>query len=81
MDIQTEIVHQIIDQDADYVLSLKGNQGSLHDDVKQLFDWARQSISKTLSSKPIKPLCDNVHLYLGFTLVCCSFEYNSSVNA
>lgn len=35
-----EIAKQIIDQDADYVLSLKGNQGNLHRDVEQLFDWA-----------------------------------------
>ncbi len=40
MGAQTEIAKQIIDQGADYVLSLKGNQGTLHDDVKQLFDWA-----------------------------------------
>lgn len=26
----------------DYVLRLKGNQGNLHDDVKQLFDWTRR---------------------------------------
>jgi len=26
----------------DYVLSLKGNQGNLHEDVKQLFEWTRQ---------------------------------------
>ncbi|MEM1256638.1 MAG: ISAs1 family transposase [Cyanobacteria bacterium P01_H01_bin.21] len=40
MGTQTEIAKQIIDQGADYVLSLKGNQGTLHDDVEQLFDWA-----------------------------------------
>jgi len=27
----------------DYVLSLKGNQGNLHEDVEQLFQWARQT--------------------------------------
>lgn len=38
MDTQKEIAKQIIDQDADYVLSLKGNRGNLHKDVEQLFD-------------------------------------------
>ncbi|MEM9486598.1 MAG: ISAs1 family transposase [Cyanobacteria bacterium P01_F01_bin.116] len=40
MGAQTEIAKQIIDQGADYVLSLKGNQGTLREDVEQLFDWA-----------------------------------------
>ncbi len=35
---QTEIAETIIDQDADYVLSLKENQGRLYEDVKLLFD-------------------------------------------
>lgn len=35
---QTEIAKTIIDQDADYVLSLKENQGRLYEDVKLLFD-------------------------------------------
>lgn len=39
MGCQTEIVQQIVDQDGDYVLSLKGNQGQLHEDVIELFDY------------------------------------------
>ncbi len=35
---QTEIAKTIIDQDADYVLSLKENQGRLYEDVTLLFD-------------------------------------------
>jgi predicted transposase YbfD/YdcC len=35
---QTEIAETIIDQDADYVLSLKENQGRLYEDVKLLFE-------------------------------------------
>lgn len=35
---QTEIAKTIIAQDADYVLSLKENQGRLYEDVKLLFD-------------------------------------------
>lgn len=37
MGCQTKIAAQIILQGADYVLSLKGNQGELHDDVKTFF--------------------------------------------
>lgn len=36
---QREIAKQIIDQEADYVLSLKGNQGKLHEDVAELFAY------------------------------------------
>jgi len=42
MGAQKEIARQIVDRGGDYVLSLKGNQGNLHDDVKQLFDWTRR---------------------------------------
>ncbi len=38
MGCQTKIAKQIIDQKADYVLSLKGNQGELHDDVVTYFE-------------------------------------------
>ena len=34
MGAQREICQQIIDQEGDYVISLKGNQGTLHEDVK-----------------------------------------------
>lgn len=37
MGCQCEIAQQIVDQKADYVLSLKGNQGLLHRDVKEYF--------------------------------------------
>ena len=36
---QTDIAEQIVDQDADYVLSLKGNQGQLHEDVAEMFSY------------------------------------------
>lgn len=42
MGAQTEIAKQIIESGGDYVLSLKGNQGELHQDVEQLFTWTRQ---------------------------------------
>jgi predicted transposase YbfD/YdcC len=34
---QTEIAAEIINQEADYILALKDNQGQLHEDVKLLF--------------------------------------------
>ena len=37
MGCQTKIADQIIQQGADYVLSLKGNQGELHQDVREFF--------------------------------------------
>lgn len=38
MGTQKAIAAKIVDQQADYVLALKGNQGSLHDDVKSFFE-------------------------------------------
>ena len=40
MGCQTDIVKEIAEKDADYVISLKGNQGTLHQEVKQYLDWA-----------------------------------------
>lgn len=40
---QTEIAETIIDQAADYVLSLKENQGRLFEDVQRLFDDLEES--------------------------------------
>lgn len=41
MGCQREIVEQIIEQKADYCISLKGNQGILHQEVREYFAWAR----------------------------------------
>jgi predicted transposase YbfD/YdcC len=38
MGCQTKVAQQIIAQGADYMLSLKGNQGNLHKDVKLFFE-------------------------------------------
>ena len=35
---ETEIVEKIAEKKADYVISLKGNQQSIHNDVKEFFD-------------------------------------------
>ncbi len=48
MGAQTAIAKQIIEQGADYILSLKGNQGNLHEDVEQLFDWASKTQFKDI---------------------------------
>ncbi len=39
---QKEIVRQIREKRADYVISLKGNQGLLHEAVKDYLDWAER---------------------------------------
>ena len=38
MGCQKKIARQIIEQQADYMLSLKGNQGNLHEDIKLFFE-------------------------------------------
>jgi len=42
MGTQTKIARQIVEQEADYMLALKGNQGRLHADVQEIFDDAHQ---------------------------------------
>jgi len=39
---QTEIVEEIVEKGADYVISLKGNQGNLHQAIKNYLDWAER---------------------------------------
>ncbi|MCA1624075.1 MAG: ISAs1 family transposase [Acidobacteria bacterium] len=39
---QKEIVTEIVEKKADYVISLKGNQGTLHQEVKDFLDWAER---------------------------------------
>lgn len=41
MGCQKDIVKRIVDKKGDYVLCLKGNQGSLHEEVKYFFDEAQ----------------------------------------
>ena len=48
MGCQKEIAAEIIGKDADYVLSLKGNQGNIHQDLEQLFDWAIKNDGKNM---------------------------------
>lgn len=42
MGCQKEIVKQIADKEADYVISLKSNQGNLHKDIKDYLDFAER---------------------------------------
>ena len=49
MGCQKEIAKQIVDQGADYVFSLKGNQGNLHKEVQLLFEDAKKDGFKDLS--------------------------------
>ena len=44
MGTQVEIAKQIVDQGGDYVLALKGNQGSTHDEVIDHFDFALRQL-------------------------------------
>ena len=49
LNCQRAIAQQIVDQGGDYVLALKGNQGTLHDDVSTYLD---DPASKVTASKP-----------------------------
>jgi predicted transposase YbfD/YdcC len=49
MGCQKEIAKQIVEQGADYVLRLKGNQGNLHKEVELLFEDAKKNDYKDLS--------------------------------
>jgi len=49
MGCQKNIAEKIIDKGADYVLSLKGNQGNLHDDVDLFFQDHQEKDFKNLS--------------------------------
>lgn len=44
MGCQRAIAQQIIDQEGDYLLALKGNQGTLHDDVRLFLDDPKTSV-------------------------------------
>ena len=49
MGCQKEIAAQICSQKADYILALKGNQGTLHRDVAEFFEAHRQADSTFLN--------------------------------
>ncbi|MGD1859340.1 MAG: ISAs1 family transposase [Leptolyngbyaceae cyanobacterium] len=60
MGTQKAIAEQIIEAGGDYVLSLKGNQGHLHEDVEQLFTWAPQQAFQNIEHEFCQTL-DGAH--------------------
>jgi predicted transposase YbfD/YdcC len=50
LNCQRATAQQIVDQGGDYALALKGNQGTLHDDVRTYFD---DPASKIITAKPV----------------------------
>src|SRR6476660_9842205 len=48
MGCQREIAERILDKGADYVISLKGNQGTLQQQVEALFTEAREESFETV---------------------------------
>ena len=50
LNCQRAIAQQIVDQGGDYALALKGNQGTLHDDVVLYLD---DPASKTVAAEPV----------------------------
>ena len=50
LNCQRVIAQQIVDQGGDYALALKGNQGTLHDDVRTYLD---DPASTTTTAKPV----------------------------
>ena len=63
LNCQRAIAQQIVDQGGDYALALKGNQGTLHDDVVLFLDDpaarrsppSRSSRPIMAASKPVRP--------------------------
>ncbi len=51
MGYQTAIAEQIIKHKADYVLALKGNQGQLHEEVKEFFTIAQAENFKNIAAQ------------------------------
>ena len=56
MGTQKEIAQEIINQGGDYILSLKGNQGKIHQDVQQLFDWGFKTQFKDIPHEAYKTI-------------------------
>jgi predicted transposase YbfD/YdcC len=50
LNCQRAIAQQIVDQRGDYALALKGNQGTLHDDVSRFLDDPNSKVSRTAAA-------------------------------
>jgi hypothetical protein len=56
-----EIAQKIVDQGGDCVLALKGNQGTLHDDVIRYFDDTPDARARPRQKPPLRrPICCSV---------------------
>jgi predicted transposase YbfD/YdcC len=53
LNCQRDIAQQIVDQGGDYVLALKGNQGTLHADVKEFLDDPQLETATTTTDKTV----------------------------
>lgn len=60
MGCQTEIVNLIVEQEADYVISLKGNQGTLHLDVQEAFAYAEKTHFRNIAHQ-VQQTVDSNH--------------------
>jgi predicted transposase YbfD/YdcC len=60
MGCQTEIVNLIVAQEADYVISLKGNQGTLHQDVQEAFAYAEETHFRNIAHQ-VQQTVDSNH--------------------
>lgn len=58
---QTEIAAKIRDKGADYVLALKDNQETLHEDVSSYFDWIEKEHPKNESTEIWKSKPEKCH--------------------
>ncbi len=56
MGCQKKIANQIVEQGADYVLSLKGNQGNMHKDIKHFFEDALQKEFDGVESRMVETI-------------------------
>ena len=50
LNCQREIAQQIVGQNGDYVMALKGNQGTLHDDLRRFLDDPKTELSVSEST-------------------------------
>lgn len=54
MGTQKAIAAKIVEQEADYVLALKGNQSTLHDDVKSFLEDAELAKTCAVTKQPMR---------------------------
>jgi hypothetical protein len=59
MGTQRLIAEKIISKAADYILSVKGNYGRLHDEVRDPFDFARHQLDLTPDLTSTLPQLDS----------------------